>query len=398
MHAAMQGLQTDPAITPLIEALSRAGLELREAPDQAGAARYLVSGNTFAHRELLKRHGGSWDRDRQSWAFASPEPLRQLAAALPANGQAPQGGLADAPAPYAQEVRSFRALRKRAQNAGHRNRLRARFLEAGPEALPDYELLELLLFFSIDIADTKPLAKELLARYGSLGAILKAEPTALAEIEDLQRKNPEIDAYLGYRLSDDFARDQDAGPDDLSAAGRQMRALEAAKKADPRQAQDWDWEKIRLWRRRETLILLRAIGELLQRVLREQIRERPVIGSWTALIDYLQVALTHEPIEQFRVLFLDRKNILIRDEVQQRGTVDHTPLYPREITRRALELQASAIIMVHNHPSGDPTPSRADIEMTKQVVQALAPVGISVHDHVIVGKNRHTSFKSQRLM
>ena len=184
----MQGLQTDPAITPLIEALSRAGLELREAPDQAGAARYLVSGNTFAHRELLKRHGGSWDRDRQSWAFASPEPLRQLAAALPANGQAPQGGLADAPAPYAQEVRSFRALRKRAQNAGHRNRLRARFLEAGPEALPDYELLELLLFFSIDIADTKPLAKELLARYGSLGAILKAEPTALAELEDLQRK------------------------------------------------------------------------------------------------------------------------------------------------------------------------------------------------------------------
>jgi DNA repair protein RadC len=136
----------------------------------------------------------------------------------------------------------------------------------------------------------------------------------------------------------------------------------------------------------------------LQRVLREQIQDRPVIGSWTALLDYLQVALAHEPIEQFRVLFLDRKNILIRDEVQQRGTVDHTPLYPREITRRALELQASALIMVHNHPSGDPTPSRADIEMTKQVVQALAPVGITVHDHVIVGKNRHTSFKSQRLI
>ena len=155
---------------------------------------------------------------------------------------------------------------------------------------------------------------------------------------------------------------------------------------------------MRLWRRRETEVLLKAIGELLQRVLREQIQDRPVIGSWTALLDYLQVALAHEPIEQFRVLFLDRKNILIRDEVQQRGTVDHTPLYPREITRRALELQASAMIMVHNHPSGDPTPSRADIEMTKQVVQALAPVGITVHDHVIVGKNRHTSFKSQRLI
>ena len=116
------------------------------------------------------------------------------------------------------------------------------------------------------------------------------------------------------------------------------------------------------------------------------------------MIDYLQVALAHEPIEQFRVLFLDRKNILIRDELQQRGTVDHTPLYPREIVKRALELGASSIIMVHNHPSGDPTPSRADIEMTKQVVQAMSAVGLTVHDHVIVGKNRHTSFKSQRLI
>ncbi len=178
--------------------------------------------------------------------------------------------------------------------------------------------------------------------------------------------------------------------DQLSEAARRWRAFE--------QDKDGGWEIVRLWRRRETQILFRLVQEVLQRVLREQIQERPVIGSWTALLDYLQVALTHEPIEQFRVLFLDRKNILIRDEVQQRGTVDHTPLYPREITRRALELQASAIIMVHNHPSGDPTPSRADIEMTKQVVQALAAVGMSVHDHVIVGKNRHTSFKSQRLI
>jgi DNA repair protein RadC len=129
-----------------------------------------------------------------------------------------------------------------------------------------------------------------------------------------------------------------------------------------------------------------------------RIHEGPVIGSWTALLDYLQVALTHEPIEQFRVLFLDRKNVLIRDEVQHRGTVDHTPLYPREITRRALELHASAIIMVHNRSSDDPMPSRADIDMTKRVVEALAAVGITVHDHVILGKNRHTSFKSQRLI
>ncbi len=386
----MQGLRTDPTIRPLVEALSRAGLELHEDPDQAGATRYLVSGNTFANRELLKRHGGSWDRDRQSWAFASPDPLRQLAAALPANGQVPAGGLADAPVAYEPKPKSFKDLRKDAQNAGHRNRLRQRFLEAGPEALPDYELLELLLFFSIDVKDTKPLAKELLARFGSLGAALKADPAQLAEFHDLRKDDPEIDAYLTYRLSDDFERDRDRPSEQRSEAGRRWRAFE--------QDKDGFWETVRLWRRRETLILFKLVQELLQRVLREQIRERPVIGSWTALIDYLQVALTHEPIEQFRVLFLDRKNILIRDEVQQRGTVDHTPLYPREITRRALELQASAIIMVHNHPSGDPTPSRADIEMTKQVVQALAPVGISVHDHVIVGKNRHTSFKSQRLM
>jgi DNA repair protein RadC len=179
-------------------------------------------------------------------------------------------------------------------------------------------------------------------------------------------------------------------PDAVSEAGRRWQAFE--------QDKDGAWEIVRLYRRRETRILLEAIGELLRRVLREEIQGRPVIGSWTALIDYLTVALAHEPIEQFRVLFLDRKNILIRDEVQQRGTVDHTPLYPREITRRALELQASSIIMVHNHPSGDPTPSRADIEMTKQVLQALGAVGITVHDHVIVGKNRHTSFKSQRLI
>jgi DNA repair protein RadC len=246
------------------------------------------------------------------------------------------------------------------------------------------------LFFSIDVKDTKPLAKELLARYGSLGAVLKAEPAQLVEFADLRRDNPEIDAYLAWRQSDLYQQDRAAAPGELSEAGQRWRAFE--------QDQDGAWEIVRLWRRRETQILLKAIGELLQRVLREEIQGRPVIGSWTALIDYLQLALAHEPIEQFRVLFLDRKNLLIRDEVQQRGTVDHTPLYPREITRRALELQASSIIMVHNHPSGDPTPSRADLEMTKQVVQALGAVGITVHDHVIVGKNRHTSFKSQRLI
>ena len=386
----MQELRTDPAITPLIEALGSAGLELREDAGEAGAGEYEIAGNTYAHKELLKRAGGRWSARRQCWVFASRDSIARLAAALPADGGTAASGLADAPVPYEQDRPSFARLRKRAQNAGHRNRLRTRFLEAGADALPDYELLELLLFFSIDVKDTKPLAKELLARYGSLGAILKADPGQLAEFADLRKEDPAIDGYLAYRQSELYQQDRAAPPDQLSEAGRRWQAFE--------QDQDSAWEVVRLWRRRETEILIKAIGELLQRVLREQIRDRPVIGSWTALLDYLQVALAHEPIEQFRVLFLDRKNILIRDEVQQRGTVDHTPLYPREITRRALELQASALIMVHNHPSGDPTPSEQDLKMTKQVVQALNAVGITVHDHVIIGKNRHTSFKSQRFI
>ena len=380
----------DSGIDACASALHRAGLELREHAEEGNGTAFLLQGNTFANKELLKRHGGRWSRTRQAWLFDSLEPIRDLAAALPAAGEIPSGGLADAPAAFEPATPSFVKLRKRAQNSGHRNRLRARLLEAGPQALPDYELLELLLFFSIDVKDTKPLAKELLARYGSLGGVLNAEPAQLAEFHDLHKDSAEIDGYLTYRTSELYQRDREAENGALSDEGSRWRAFE--------QVDANRWEIVRLWRRRETEILLKLVGELLKRVLREEIRERPVIGSWTALLDYLQVALAHEPIEQFRVLFLDRKNILIRDELQQRGTVDHTPLYPREIVKRALELGASAIIMVHNHPSGDPTPSRADIEMTKQVVQAMGAVGLTVHDHVIVGKNRHTSFKSQRLI
>jgi DNA repair protein RadC len=368
----------------LLAALRRAGLELHESSD--GEAAYLVSGNTFAHRDILKGCGGRWSQRRQSWVFESAAPVERLAAALPTH-DAP--GLAEAPATYETEIPSFNRLRRTVQQSGHRNRLRQRFLEAGPTSLPDYELLELLLFFSIDVKDTKPLAKELLARFGNLGAVLKAAPGQLAEFHDLRRENPAIDEYAAYRLSDQYERDRQS-QEARSEAGERWRAFETDK--------DGRWEIVRLWRRRETLVLLKVVTELLQRVLREQIRDRPVIGSWSALLDYLQVALSHEPIEQFRVMFLDRKNVLIKDEVQQRGTVDHTPLYPREIVKRALELAASAIIMVHNHPSGDPTPSRADLEMTQQVVAALGAVGIQVHDHVIVGKNKHTSFKSQRLI
>jgi DNA repair protein RadC len=368
----------------LLATLRRAGLELQESGE--GDAAYLVSGNTFAHREILKGCGGRWSQRHQGWVFESSSPIERLATALPADGVP---GLADAPAYYEAESVSFNRLRKSAQQSGHRNRLRRRFLEAGPTSLPDYELLELLLFFSIDVKDTKPLAKELLARYGNLGAVLKAAPAQLAEFHDLRRENPAIDEYAAYRLSDLYERDRQSA-DAKSEAGERWRAFENDK--------DGRWEIVRLWRRRETELLLKLVTELLQRVLREQIQDRPMIGSWSALLDYLQVTLSHEPIEQFRVMFLDRKNVLIKDEVQQRGTVDHTPLYPREIVKRALELAASAIIMVHNHPSGDPTPSRADLDMTKQVVTALGAVGIQVHDHVIVGKNRHTSFKSQRLI
>jgi DNA repair protein RadC len=380
----------DPGTDACVSVLHRAGLELREHAEEGNGTAFLLQGNTFAHKELLKRYGGRWSRAQQGWLFDSLEPIRDMASALPANGEASARGLADAPAAFEAAAPSFAKLRKRAQNSGHRNRLRARLLEAGPQALPDYELLELLLFFSIDFKDTKPLAKELLARYGSLGGVLNAEPAQLAEFHDLHKESPEIDGYLAYRVSELYQRDREADNGALSDEGSRWRVFE--------QVDANRWEIVRLWRRRETGILLKVIGELLKRVLREEIRERPVIGSWTALLDYLQVALAHEPIEQFRVLFLDRKNILIRDELQQRGTVDHTPLYPREIVKRALELGASSIIMVHNHPSGDPTPSRADIEMTKQVVQAMSAVGLTVHDHVIVGKNRHTSFKSQRLI
>jgi DNA repair protein RadC len=338
----------DSGIDACASALHRAGLELREHAEEGNGTAFLLQGNTFANKELLKRHGGRWSRTRQAWLFDSLEPIRDLAAALPAAGEIPSGGLADAPAAFEPATPSFVKLRKRAQNSGHRNRLRARLLEAGPQALPDYELLELLLFFSIDVKDTKPLAKELLARYGSLGGVLNAEPAQLAEFHDLHKESAEIDGYLAYRTSELYQRDREAENGALSDEGSRWRAFE--------QVDANRWEIVRLWRRRETEILLKLVGELLKRVLREEIRERPVIGSWTALLDYLQVALAHEPIEQFRVLFLDRKNILIRDELQQRGTVDHTPLYPREIVKRALELGASAIIMVHYHPSGDPTP------------------------------------------
>ncbi|HEX2478072.1 MAG TPA: JAB domain-containing protein [Geminicoccaceae bacterium] len=378
----------DQGINACVAALQRAGLELREPGEEGAGAEFLLHGNTYANKELLKRHGGRWSSSRQAWVFESLEPIRDLATALPANGEPQTGGLADAPAAYGVD-RSTRRFRRKHYH-GHRERLRTRFLEAGPQSLPDYELLELLLFHSIDVKDTKPLAKRLLARFGSLGGVISADPRLFAEFDELRENTGEFAQYHAFRSSAAYQLARDAAPEARSEEARRWLAYEESG-AGRREIDLY-------WARRHTEILLKAIGEVLKRALREEIKDRPVIGSWSALIDYLQVALAHEPIEQFRVLFLDRKNILIRDELQQRGTVDHTPLYPREIVKRALELGASSIIMVHNHPSGDPTPSRADIEMTKQVVQAMSAVGLTVHDHVIVGKNRHTSFKSQRLI
>ena len=300
----------------------------------------MVDGETFRHRELIKRLGGRWSGS----AAALAVPVRGKAAGwLQPAGNAGRGLAEDS----ATGLPGWGSKHYH----GHRERLRQRFLHAGSEAVADYELLELLLFFAIYRRDTKPIAKEMIKAFGSLGGVLAAEPARYAEC-------------LGPLPAD--------APPEL------------------RQTRDDDLAF--------TQVLLKAVNSLFQRVLKEEIKDRPVIGSWTALLDYLQLAMQHETAEHFRILFLDRKNILIRDEVQSRGTVDHTPLYPREVVKRALELAASAIIMVHNHPSGDPTPSQADIDMTRQVVGALAQVNISVHDHIIVGQNRHTSFKTQRLI
>jgi DNA repair protein RadC len=229
-------------------------------------------------------------------------------------------------------------------HAGHRERLRHRARTAGLIHLPDYELLELFLFRSQPQGDVKPIAKALLTRFGSMAAVLAAS------VEDL----------MTVRTEDLKGRTKAIG--------------------------------------RETALDLAALHEVAQRVAREQVVKRTVISSWTALLAYVRLALQHEPREQFRVLYLDNRNQLILDEVQNRGTVDHAPVYPREVVRRGLEVSAKAMILVHNHPSGDPTPSRADIDMTAQVVQAARSLNVEVHDHLIVGREGVTSLKQLGLM
>jgi DNA repair protein RadC len=218
---------------------------------------------------------------------------------------------------------------------GHRERLRGRFREAGAEALADYELLELLLFRSIPLKDTKPIAKDLIARFGSFAEVLAAPPQRLQEIKGVK----------------------EATSTDLK--------------------------------------LIHAAAGL---VTRGAVKKRTELSSWKAVIEHCRTTLAFGDTESFAVIFLDKRNQVIRDEIQQTGTVDHTPVYPREVVKRALELSATAIILVHNHPSGDPTPSRADITMTQQIVEIAKPLGILVHDHIIVGKNGHASLKELRLI
>ncbi|MEO1282610.1 MAG: DNA repair protein RadC [Pseudomonadota bacterium] len=218
---------------------------------------------------------------------------------------------------------------------GHRQRLRDRFMDAGPDAIPDYELLELVLYGAFRQGDTKPLAKELLAEFGTFAGVINAPPKRLREIKKVGE-----------------------------AVISQLKIIQAA-----------------------------AV-----RVAKTELSDKPLLSSWSQVLDYVRAAQAFEQHEIFRILFLDKKNRLIADEVQGRGTVDHTPVYIREVVKRALDLSATALILVHNHPSGDPTPSQADIDMTRMIASAAKPLGVTVHDHVIVGKEGHSSLRSLKLL
>jgi DNA repair protein RadC len=218
---------------------------------------------------------------------------------------------------------------------GHRERLRDRFTTAGPDAFPDYELLEMVLFRAIKRGDTKPLAKALIARFGSFAEVISAAPARLMEVKG-------------------------CGP----AVATELKLIQAA-----------------------------AV-----RLARGAVINRPALTSWNSIIEYCRTAMAFDEIESFRLLFMDKKNQLIADEVQQTGSVDHTPVYAREVIKRALELSATAIIMVHNHPSGDPTPSMADIDMTKRIIAAGDKLGILVQDHIIIARKGHVSFRNLQLI
>lgn len=217
----------------------------------------------------------------------------------------------------------------------HRKRLRHRFMNGGADAMPDYELLELILFRAIPRRDVKPLAHELMQEFGDFNGVISASVVRLGSVSGIG-----------------------------DAAIQELKIVEAAA----------------------------------HRLVRSRVMGREVLSSWDALIDYCTASMAHRKTEQFRILFLDKKNVLIADEAQQKGTVDHVPVYPREVAKRALELNASSLILVHNHPSGDPSPSQADIDMTGRILTALQALNISLHDHVIIGKNQTVSFHDLALL
>lgn len=257
-----------------------------------------------------------------------PDPTKQAPVLAPDDAPAQKPG--DAPSrPAPQNVPA------KPYHSEHRARLRHRFQTGGAAAMPDYELLELLLFRVVPRQDVKPLAKALLARFGDLAAVLGAAPARISEVAG-------------------------AGP----AVALELKVTQA----------------------------------VLERAAQSTAKRRPIISSWSALLDYTRLSMAHAEIEQFRVLFLDRKNQLITDEIMGQGSVDHAPVYPREIVRRALELAASAVILVHNHPSGDPKPSAADLAITREIIAAAKPLGIEVHDHLVVGRHGVASFKSLGLL
>ncbi|MGH1403033.1 MAG: RadC family protein [Alphaproteobacteria bacterium] len=219
--------------------------------------------------------------------------------------------------------------------SGHRQRLRERFVTSGANALQDYELIEMLLFMAIPRRDVKPLAKTLLSSFGSLSELMNASHNALTQI------------------------------DGISA---------------------------------NTATAIKTVSAIAERMVRQDIMHKPILNNWARLMDYCYMTMAHETREHFRILFLNKKNELIADEIQNSGTVDHTPAYPREVMKRSLELGATAIILMHNHPSGDPKPSQADIDMTNKIIQAAQPFNIEIHDHIIIARNGYTSFRNEGLI
>jgi DNA repair protein RadC len=283
--------------------------------------------------------GGVWDAARRVWVFDAGDVDRVRSLCREIYGTDGQdngtGGTDPLPSAVGHGRNEFAdGVTAVPHYYGHRRRLRERMIAAGAESLPDYELLEMLLFAANPQGDVKPLAKALLAYFGGFGQLMSAEADA------------------------------------LSGAGLGLAGIAAIK----------------------------SVREAALRLMRLELQERPVVNSWDKLIDYCNAQIAHNKVEEFHILFLDRKNMLIKHERQQHGTVDHTPVYPREVVKRALDLGAAALILVHNHPSGDPTPSKADIAVTQDIKNAAAPLGVVLHDHLIICRNGHTSLRDLGLI